>query len=58
VGEAAFDQICHWLEAVPTSAGYSSIFFAFRAAAFLGYLLGLGSFAFYRNCSRTGQPAS
>jgi uncharacterized protein (TIRG00374 family) len=58
VGEAAFDQICHWIEQVPTDAAYSSIFFAYRAAAFLGSLGGLISFAFYRERSRAGQPAN
>ena len=31
VGEAAFDQICRWLEPMPSGAAYSSVFLAFRA---------------------------
>ena len=44
VGEATFDQICRWLEPVPSGAAYSSIFFAFRAVSMLGVLCGLVSF--------------
>jgi len=49
VGEAAFDQICRWLEPAPSGAAYSSIFFAFRAISMLAYLPGFVSFALYRN---------
>jgi uncharacterized protein (TIRG00374 family) len=45
VGEATFDQLCRWLEPVPTGAAYSSIFFAFRAVSMFGMLCGLVSFA-------------
>ena len=49
VGEAAFDQICRWLEPSPSGAAYSSIFFAFRAISMLACLPGFISFAIYRN---------
>jgi uncharacterized membrane protein YbhN (UPF0104 family) len=49
VGEAAFDQICRWLEPSPSGAAYSSIFFAFRALSMLACLPGFISFAVYRN---------
>jgi uncharacterized protein (TIRG00374 family) len=49
VGEAAFDQICRWLEPSPSGAAYSSIFFAFRAISMLACLPGFISFAVYRN---------
>jgi glycosyltransferase 2 family protein len=49
VGEAAFDQICRWLEPVPTGAAYSSIFLAFRAICMLACLPGFASLALYRN---------
>jgi uncharacterized protein (TIRG00374 family) len=49
VGEAAFDQICRWLEPVPTGAAYSSIFLAFRAICMLACLPGFVSLALYRN---------
>jgi glycosyltransferase 2 family protein len=52
VGEAAFDQICRWLEPVPTGAAYSSIFFAFRAISMLACLPGFVSFALYRNVAK------
>ena len=49
IGEAAFDQICRWLEPVPSGAAYSSIFFAYRALSMLAALPGLASFVIYRN---------
>jgi len=48
IGEAAFDQICRWLEPVPTGAAYSSIFLAFRATCMLACLPGFASLALYR----------
>lgn len=48
VGEAAFDQICRWLESARSGAAYSSIFFAFRAISALACLPGLVSFVVYR----------
>jgi uncharacterized membrane protein YbhN (UPF0104 family) len=48
IGEAAFDQICRWLEAAPSGAAYSSIFFAYRAVSIVAALPGLVSFAIYR----------
>jgi uncharacterized protein (TIRG00374 family) len=52
IGEAAFDQICHWLEGVPTDAAYSSIFFACRIISALTCLPGLVSLVIYRNAAR------
>jgi hypothetical protein len=49
IGEAAFDQICHLMERVPSGAAYSSIFFALRAVSVLASLPGFVSFALYRN---------
>ena len=48
VGEAAFDQICRWLEPVPSGVGYSSIFFAYRAVGMLTCLCGVVSYLSYR----------
>ena len=53
IGEAAFDQICHWLEPVPTSAAYSSIFFAYRIISTLTCLPGVVSLALYRKGARS-----
>lgn len=49
VGEAAFDQICRWLEPAPSGAAYSSVFFALRVISMLACLPGFVSFALYRN---------
>jgi len=54
VGEAAFDQICRWLELTPSGAAYSSIFFAFRVVSTLTCIPGLISLAIYRNSPRSG----
>jgi glycosyltransferase 2 family protein len=53
VGEAAFDQICRWLEPTPSGAAYSSIFFAFRVVSTLTCIPGLISLAIYRNAARS-----
>jgi glycosyltransferase 2 family protein len=53
VGEAAFDQICRWLEPRPSGAAYSSIFFAFRVVSMLICIPGLISLAIYRNTGRS-----
>jgi uncharacterized membrane protein YbhN (UPF0104 family) len=53
VGEAAFDQICRWLEPTPSGAAYSSIFFAFRVVSTLTCIPGLISLAIYRNTARS-----
>jgi uncharacterized membrane protein YbhN (UPF0104 family) len=53
VGEAAFDQICRWLEPSPSGAAYSSIFFAFRLVSTLACIPGLISLAIYRNSARS-----
>lgn len=62
VGEAAFDQICRWLEPTPSGAAYSSVFFALRVISMLACLPGFVSFALYRNqggvdAGAAGKPA-
>jgi uncharacterized membrane protein YbhN (UPF0104 family) len=57
VGEAAFDQICRWLEPTPSGAAYSSIFFAFRVVSTLTCIPGLISLAIYRNSARSGPTS-
>jgi uncharacterized membrane protein YbhN (UPF0104 family) len=57
VGEAAFDQICRWLEPTPSGAAYSSIFFAFRLVSTLTCIPGLISLAVYRNSARSGPTS-
>jgi uncharacterized membrane protein YbhN (UPF0104 family) len=52
IGEAAFDQICRWLEPLPSGAAYSSVFFAYRAISLAASLTGLISFIIYRNKAR------
>jgi glycosyltransferase 2 family protein len=54
VGEAAFDQICPWLEPTLSGAAYSSIFFAFRVVSSLTCIPGLISLAVYRNAAGSG----
>jgi uncharacterized protein (TIRG00374 family) len=56
VGEVAFDQICRWLEPIPSGAAYSSVFFAFRVVSMLICVPGLISLAHYRNVERS-EPA-
>jgi uncharacterized protein (TIRG00374 family) len=51
IGEAAFDQICRWLEPTATGAAYSSIFFAHRAITAVASLPGLISLVVYRKTS-------
>ena len=58
VGEAAFDQICRWLEPAPSGAAYSSIFFALRAISMLACLSGFISFALYRNTGKLSADAA
>ena len=48
VGEAAFDQLCRWLEPSPSGAPYANIFFAFRAVSMLVLLVGIASFILLR----------
>jgi uncharacterized protein (TIRG00374 family) len=57
VGEAAFDQICRWLEPTPSGAAYSSIFFAFRLVSTLTCIPGLVSLAVYRNSARSASTS-
>ncbi len=49
VGEAAFDQLCRWLEPSPSGAPYANIFFAFRAVSMLVLLVGIASFVLLRS---------
>jgi uncharacterized membrane protein YbhN (UPF0104 family) len=49
VGEAAFDQLCRWIEPVSSATPYATIFFAFRAVSTLTLLLGLVSFVIHRS---------
>jgi hypothetical protein len=56
MGEAAFDQICHWLEPTPSGAAYSSIFFAFRVVSYLTCLPGLVSLIIYRKAAGSSSP--
>jgi hypothetical protein len=58
IGEAAFDQICRWLEPVPSGAAYSSIFFACRIVSLAASLVGLAPFVLYRNRARSAPAAS
>lgn len=57
VGEAAFNQLCRWLEPAPSSASYSSIFFVYRAVSMLTCLCGLASYLIYRPGSNEDIPA-
>jgi uncharacterized membrane protein YbhN (UPF0104 family) len=57
IGEAAFDQICRWLEPTPSGAAYSSIFFAFRVVSTLTCIPGLISLAVYRNSARSAPTS-
>ncbi|MBF0270788.1 MAG: flippase-like domain-containing protein [Magnetococcales bacterium] len=48
VGEAAFDQMCRWLETVPSGAPYGTIFLVYRMLNMLGSFPGLVIFFFDR----------
>jgi glycosyltransferase 2 family protein len=48
VGEAAFDQVCVWLDAARSGAGYAGAFLAFRAVSMVVMLIGLVSFVMHR----------
>ena len=56
VGEAAFDQICRWLDPMAGYASYSSIFFAYRAVSTLTCLCGIVSYYCYRPAPIEGHP--
>ncbi len=56
VGEAAFDQLCRWLEPLSTGAAYASIFFAYRAVSTVVFLVGLISLVVYRFEAATDRP--
>jgi uncharacterized membrane protein YbhN (UPF0104 family) len=49
VGEAAFDQLCRWLDPAPGAAAYASIFFAYRAVSAVTLIPGLLAFIVYRS---------
>jgi uncharacterized membrane protein YbhN (UPF0104 family) len=55
VGEAAFAQLCRWLEAAPSGAAYSSIFFGYRLISTLVCVPGLVSLVVYRRPARRGS---
>jgi uncharacterized protein (TIRG00374 family) len=48
IGEAAFGEICRWLEPTTSGAAYSSIFFAFRLVSMLICVPGVVSLVIYR----------
>ncbi|MBF0340793.1 MAG: flippase-like domain-containing protein [Magnetococcales bacterium] len=48
VGEAAFDQVCRWIETTPSGAPYGTIFLVFRLLTMLGTFPGLVIFFFSR----------
>ncbi|MBF0455267.1 MAG: flippase-like domain-containing protein [Magnetococcales bacterium] len=48
VGEAAFDQLCHWLQPVETAAGFGSIFLINRIVQMVASLPGLGVYILLR----------
>jgi uncharacterized membrane protein YbhN (UPF0104 family) len=48
VGEVAFDQLCTWLDATRSGAGYAGVFFAFRAVSMLTMMVGLVSLIVHR----------
>ena len=56
VGEAAFDQLCRWLEPFSTGAAYASIFFAYRAVSTVVFLVGLVSLVVYRFEAASDAP--
>ncbi len=61
VGEAAFDQVCRWIETVPSGAAYGTIFLVFRLLSMMGTLPGLFAYLFFRqdvNAAIKGSPAS
>ncbi|MBF0368143.1 MAG: flippase-like domain-containing protein [Magnetococcales bacterium] len=49
VGEAAFDQVCRWVEPVVSGAAYGTIFFVYRISVVLASLPGLAAYLFYRD---------
>ncbi|MBF0417748.1 MAG: flippase-like domain-containing protein [Magnetococcales bacterium] len=46
VGEAAFDQVCRWIESSPSGAPYGTIFLMYRMLTILGSFPGLILFFF------------
>lgn len=49
IGEAAFGQVAHLLEPMPTETAYSSIFLLMRTLTLLTAIFGLIPFLFYRD---------
>jgi uncharacterized membrane protein YbhN (UPF0104 family) len=56
VGEAAFDQLCHWV-AQSSQAGFGSAFFAFRGLSLLAAVIVAPSFLIYRPERRLGSAS-
>lgn len=48
VGEAAFDQLCRWIESAPSGAAYGTILLVYRILTMLATLPGLVLFLFDR----------
>jgi glycosyltransferase 2 family protein len=48
VGEAAFDQVCHWLQPVETVMAFGTIFFINRVIQMLASLPGFFVYIFYK----------
>lgn len=48
VGEAAFDQVCRWIDPATSGAAYGTIYLVFRILSMLGTLPGLVAYLFYR----------
>lgn len=56
IGEAAFNQVCRWLETAPSGAAYASIFLAYRAVSMLVLVVGPISLVLHRS-EPAGGPA-
>ena len=56
VGEAAFDQICRWLAAVPDAAPYATIFLIMRILSMAASLPGVLVYLTYRSEKRVEPP--
>ncbi|MBF0143603.1 MAG: flippase-like domain-containing protein [Magnetococcales bacterium] len=57
IGEAAFDQICHWLDTSSPGVAYGSVFLGFRIILYAGALPGLPGLFFYnRQSNRQSKP--
>ncbi|MBF0370535.1 MAG: flippase-like domain-containing protein [Magnetococcales bacterium] len=49
VGEAAFDQLCRWIEPMPSMIAYGSLFFVYRILTLGAALPGFFAYLIYRN---------